>query len=191
MAVHLETDRLIIRLLTEDDVEATLKVYEASVDFLDLQTTEPPSIEMARSDMQSSSQRGSVFAGIFNRASGELIGITDFVPKNFRGQSDYAWVSVLLIRESDRGQGFGSEAYRAVEDFIFGDPEVTRIGTVLVPQYEPALKFAEKLGFERAGGPFKNKRGYGLYSFVKKRAGSPETAGKAMWREAKKVKSDE
>ncbi len=113
------------------------------------------------------------------------------MPKNFRGESDYAWLSVLLIRGSDRRKGFGGEAYRAVEDFIFSDPAVSRIGTMIVPQYEPALRFVEKMGFELAGGPFKNKRGYGLYSFVKKRPGLPETAGEKIWREAKRVMSEE
>ena len=60
---------------------------------------------------------------------------------------------------------------------------MTRIGTLLIPQFDASLRFAEKMGFERAGGPFKNKRGYGLYSFVKKRPG-PETPGEKIWRDA-------
>jgi hypothetical protein len=73
-----------------------------------------------------------------------------------------------------------------VENQIFGDPEVKRIGTLLIPQFDASLHFAEKMGFERAGGPFKNKRGYGLYAFVKKRPGA-ETPGEAIWRDAQQA----
>jgi RimJ/RimL family protein N-acetyltransferase len=78
------------------------------------------------------------------------------------------------------------EAYRAVEGRIFSDPIVTRIGTLLIPQFDASLRFAEKLGFERAGGPFKNKRGYGLYAFVKKRPGL-ETPGEKIWHDAQQA----
>jgi RimJ/RimL family protein N-acetyltransferase len=188
--MQLETDRLVIKLLTEADAVAVLRVYERAADFLELQTPEPPSLELVRSDMAATASQAGVFAGVFKRASGELMGIVSFVPGNFRGQRDYAFVSLIMLRESDRGQGFGSEAYRAVEDFIFGDPLVTRIGTLLLPQHAPSLKFAEKIGFERAGGPFKNRRGYGLWAFVKKRPGLAETPGELIWRETKKALSE-
>ncbi len=108
-----------------------------------------------------------VAEGFFSRLS---FGVISFVPHSFRGQRDYAWLSLLMIQESDRLEGYGTEAYRAVEDHIFSDLEVKRIGTLLIPQFDASLRFAEKMGFERAGGPFKNKRGYGLHSFVKKRS---------------------
>jgi RimJ/RimL family protein N-acetyltransferase len=73
-----------------------------------------------------------------------------------------------------------------VEDHIFSDPEVKRIGTLLIPQFDASLRFAEKMGFEQAGGPFKNKRGYGLYSYVKKRPGQ-ETPGEKIWRDAQQA----
>jgi RimJ/RimL family protein N-acetyltransferase len=104
------------------------------------------------------------------------------VPHSFRGQRDYAWLSLLMIQENDRLAGYGAEAYQAVEDYIFRDAEVTRIGTLLIPQFDASLRFAEKMGFEQAGGPFKNRRGYGLYSFVKKRPGL-ETPGEKIWRD--------
>ncbi len=189
--VRLETDRLIIRSLTEADADAILKVYEGSADFLETQTPEPPSIEMVRSDLQASARNESILCGIYRRETDELIGVISFVPGSFRGQRDYAWLAAIMIQEKDRLEGYGREAYRAVEDFIFSDPEVTRIGTLLIPQFDASLQFAEKMGFRQAGGPFKNRRGYGLYSFVKKRPEVPETAGEKIWREARKVMSDE
>jgi RimJ/RimL family protein N-acetyltransferase len=166
--MQLETHRLIIRPLT--DADAILKVYEGSADYLDTQTPEPPSIEMVRSDLQASARNESIFCGIYRRETNELIGVISFVPGDFRGQRDYAWLAAIMIQEKDRLEGYGREAYRAVEDYVFRDPEVTRIGTLLIPQFDASLQFAEKMGFEQAGGPFKNKRGYGLYSFVKKRS---------------------
>ena len=185
--MQLETQRLLIKALTDADAVAVLKVYAQSQDFFELQSTEPPSIERVRTDIQSAQPRGSLFVGLFERATGELIGVADFIPKNFRGQSDYAWLTALLIRESDRRKGYGREAYHAIEQFIFDDPAVKRIGHALIPQYAAGLAFAEKMGFERAGGPFKNKRGYGLYSFIKKRPGLPETPGEKFWHASQHV----
>jgi RimJ/RimL family protein N-acetyltransferase len=132
---------------------------------------------MVREDMQLAAQHASVYCGIFRRDTERPIGVISFVPHSFRGQRDYAWLSLLMIQENDRLEGYGTEAYRAVEDHIFSDPEVKRIGTLLIPQFDASLRFAEKMGFEQAGGPFKNKRGYGLYSFAKKRLDRPETPG--------------
>ena len=166
----LETERLVIRELSEADVDLILPVYLNSVDYLDTQTPEEPSSEMVRSDLVQAVVNDSIYCGIFQRETNEPIGIISFVPHSFRGQRDYAWLAALMIQENDRLEGFGAEAYQAVERFIFSDVTVMSIGTLLIPQFDASLRFAEKMGFERVGGPFKNKRGYGLYSYVKKRA---------------------
>lgn len=168
---QIETERLIIREVI--NAESVLPVYLGSADYLDTQTPDEPSIEMVREDMQVAAQHGSVTCGIFRRDTGQPIGVISFVPHSFRGQRDYAWLSLLMIQENDRLEGYGAEAYRALENYIFYDLEVKRIGTLLIPQFDASLRFAEKMGFEQAGGPFKNKRGYGLYSFVKKRPVEP------------------
>ena len=185
-SLPLETERLIIRPLVDADAETILPVYLNSADYLDTQTPDEPSIEMVREDLHLATQQGSVTCGIFRRDTGQPIGVISFVPHTFRGQRDYAWLSLLMIQENDRLEGYGTEAYRAVEEQIFGDPEVKRIGTLLLPQFDASLRFAEKTGFERAGGPFKNKRGYGMYAFVKKRAGQ-ETPGEVIWRNAQRA----
>jgi RimJ/RimL family protein N-acetyltransferase len=186
---QIETERLIIKPIGDRDAETILPVYLNSADYLDTQTAEEPSIEMVRSDMALAAENNSVTWGLFRRDTANPIGVISFVVHSFRGQRDYAWLSTLMIQENDRLEGYGTEAYRAVEELIFSDPQVMRIGTLLIPQFDASLRFAEKMGFEQAGGPFKNKRGYGLYSFVKKRPGTPETAGEKIWREAQKVKT--
>ena len=170
--------------LSEADVGIALSVYMQCIDYLALQTPDEPSSEMVRSDLAQAAENNSLTCGIFRRESNEPIGMISFVPHSFRGQRDYAWLASIMIQEKDRLEGYGTEAYRAVEKIIFSDEAVTRIGTLLIPQADASLRFAEKQGFERAGGPFKNKRGYGLYSFVKKRPGFSETPGQKIWRDA-------
>jgi len=177
----IETQRLIIKPVT--DAETILPVYLNSADYLDTQTPDEPSSEMVRSDLAAAVQQGSVTCGLFRRDTAQPIGLISFIAHSYRGQRDYAWLSALMIQENDRLEGYGTEAYRAIEELIFSDPAVTRIGTLLIPQFDASLRFAEKQGFERAGGPFKNKRGYGLYAFVKKRPGL-ETPGEKIWRDA-------
>jgi RimJ/RimL family protein N-acetyltransferase len=167
---QLETERLILQQLTDADVETILPVYAGSADYLDTQTPDEPSSEMVRSDLAQAAENDCLYCGIFRRETNEPIGVISFVPHSFRGQRDYAWLALIMIQEKDRLEGYGTEAYQAVEKIIFSDEAVMRIGTLLIPQFDASLRFAEKQGFERAGGPFKNKRGYGLYSFVKKRS---------------------
>jgi RimJ/RimL family protein N-acetyltransferase len=183
--MDLGTERLTIKVLTDE--AAILAAYEQCADYLELQTPEPPSSAMVQSDVATTARLGGVFAGIYRHDRDELIGVISFVPQNFRGQRDYAFVLNLMISTTHRRQGYGTEAYVAVEDFIWRDPDVKRIGTLLLPQHEPSYAFAEKQGFERAGGPFKNRRGYGLWAFSKKRPGLAETPGEVIWRETQKV----
>lgn len=183
---QLETDRLFIRELSDADTETILTVYLNSADYLETQTPDEPSSEMVCEDLQLAAQYGSVTCGIFRRETEQPIGVISFVPHSFRGQRDYAWLSQLMIQEHDRLEGYGTEVYRAVEALIFSDAEVKRIGTLLIPQFDASLRFAEKLGFEQVGGPFKNKLGYGLYSYVKKRPGQ-ETPGEKIWHDAQRA----
>ena len=180
---HIKTQRLILKEISEAEAEVLLPVYEGSADYLDTQTPDEPSIEMVRSDLAQAAANHSVTCGIFRRDIGQPIGLISFIAHSYRGQRDYAWLSALMIQENDRLEGYGTEAYQTIEAIIFSDPGVTRIGTLLIPQFDASLRFAEKQSFERAGGPFKNKRGYGLYAFVKKRPGL-ETLGEKTWHDA-------
>src|SRR5512137_1030814 len=141
LVVHLETERLIIKALNEADAETLLPVYLNSADYLETQTPDEPSLEMVRSDLALAAANNSVTCGIFRRDTAQPIGVISFIAHSFRGQRDYAWLSSLLIQEHDRLAGFGAEAYRAVEDLIFSDPAVTRIGTLLIPQFDASLRF--------------------------------------------------
>src|SRR5512137_3016566 len=118
LVVHLETERLIIKALNEADAETLLPVYLNSADYVDTQTPDVPSIEMVRSDLALAAANNSVTCGIFRRDTGQPIGVISFVPNSFRGQPDYAWLSQLMIQENDRLEGYGAEAYQAVEDHI-------------------------------------------------------------------------
>ncbi len=187
---QIETKRLIIKPVSVAGAETLLPVYLDSADYLDTQTPDEPSLEMVRDDLQLAAEQNSLTCGIFRRDTGSPIGVISFVAHSFRGQRDYAWLSLLMIQQADRREGFGTEACQAVETHIFADPEVRCIGTLLIPQFEASLRFAEKLGFVQAGGPFKNKRGYGLYSFIKKRPGSAESPGEKIWREAQAKPND-
>src|SRR5512136_2953831 len=125
---QIETERLTIKELSESDAATILPVYLNSADYLDTQTPDEPSLEMVRSDLLLAAENNSVTCGIFRRDTGRPIGVISFVPHSFRGQRDYAWLSSLMIQENDRLEGYGTEAYQAVENSIFGDTQVMSIG---------------------------------------------------------------
>src|SRR5512135_3829486 len=120
----IETERLSIKELSEAEAETLLSVYLNSADYLDTQTPDEPSIEMVRSDLALAAENNSVTCGIFRRDTGQPIGVISFVPHSFRGQRDYAWLSSLMIQENDRLEGYGTEAYQAIEEIVFDDPQV-------------------------------------------------------------------
>src|SRR5512143_2343289 len=110
--MRLETERLIIQDLSEDETVALLGVYEQCADYLSLQTPEPPSLAMIQSDWAATAENGGIFAGIFRRDGDQSIGdqplgVISFVPQSFRGQRDYAFISLLMIQSPDRRRGFG------------------------------------------------------------------------------------
>src|SRR5512143_1373021 len=119
MRESVETERLIIKEVSEADAETVLPVYLNSADYLDTQTPDEPSIEMVREDLRLAAQHNSVYCGIFRRAGQQPIGVLSFVPHSFGGQRDYAWLSLLMIQENDRLEGYGTEAYQAVEHHLF------------------------------------------------------------------------
>jgi hypothetical protein len=85
-----------IRLITDDDLEAVLGVYRQCEDFLALGPLPTASMEMVRKDIELSQQESGIFCGIFTMA-GTMIGIVDYVPRNFEGNPQNAFLSLLMI----------------------------------------------------------------------------------------------
>jgi diamine N-acetyltransferase len=75
-----------------------------------------------------------------------LIDLFDFDPRHQR-----AGVGILISREGDRGQGFGSEALRLLCDYAFGILNLHQVYASISADNARSRNVFEKLGFQVSG----------------------------------------
>jgi RimJ/RimL family protein N-acetyltransferase len=147
---HFETERLVIRELREEDLEAVLPVYTSNPGYLALTEGsggEPGryDLEMLRRDFVVQMTPGRTMAGIFLKGGDEPIGVLDWMEEN--PADGKPWLGLLIIRADHQRRGFASEALDAFVERLRarGVPSV-RAG--VIERNEGARAFACRLEFE-------------------------------------------
>ena len=141
-----------VRTITPDDLCAVLEVYRQCEDFLALGAVPTASREMVLKDIENSQREGGVFCGIYT-ASGEMIGVVDFVPSNFSEDPHAAFLSLLIIAAPFRKRGIGTTIVELIENEIRKDTQVTTILTAVQVNNPEALRFWQKNGYHIVGKP--------------------------------------
>jgi ribosomal protein S18 acetylase RimI-like enzyme len=145
-------DYLEIRPAGTENLADLLAVYRECEDFLALGPVAKASMEMVRADLEMSKTMGGEFCGIYLR-DGRMAGVLDFVPGNFRGQPDTAYIALLMIRQSFRHRGIGIRVLELVETEVRKDPRITRIRIGTQVNNSAGLQFWQNRGFVIYGGP--------------------------------------
>jgi len=161
-----------MRSLGADDYPAAVEVYRRSPRFiveLNGRPAESIDLAMVEEDAAQAANHGAPFVGLSLRASGEMIGVADFVPSGYRGRPSLAWLALLMIAEPYQRQSYGAEAYRLIEEAIFADPDVQTIGLGVLVNNGPAIAFWQRMGFQRAGSTVKDKDGHEILMLQKHR----------------------
>lgn len=135
-----------IRPILQDDLEAVLGVYQQCEDFLALGPVATASMEMVLKDIQISKDEGGIFCGIY-RADGKMIGVLDYVPNDYQGNPQAAYLSLLMIASSYRNQGIGKAVVEAVENEIRKDAQVTVILAGVQVNNPGAMRFWQSNGY--------------------------------------------
>jgi ribosomal protein S18 acetylase RimI-like enzyme len=141
-----------IHPITQEDLGALLEVYRQCEDFLSLGPVSTASMEMVQNDLELSRSQGGIFYGIFT-ALGEMIGVVDFIPSDYEGDPQAAYLALLMIAKPYRSQGIGQAAAQAVENEIRKDPTVTQIIAGVQINNPDALRFWQRQGYQITGGP--------------------------------------
>jgi ribosomal protein S18 acetylase RimI-like enzyme len=141
-----------IRPIKEDELNAILEVYRECEDFLELGPEPKASMEMVLSDIKFSKEAQGIFCGIYD-LRGKMIGIVDFVPKMFAQKPDQAFISLIMIAQSYRNQGIGSQVVTEIECKIMKNPEIKTILSAVQINNEQAIKFWERKGYRIFAGP--------------------------------------
>jgi ribosomal protein S18 acetylase RimI-like enzyme len=141
-----------IRPVVQDDLNAILEVYRQCEDFLALGPVASASMEMVLKDLELSREQGGIFCGIY-QADGEMIGVLDYVPANFAGDPQAAYLALLMIAAPFRKQGIGRAVVEAFEDEIRKDPRIKVIHSGVQVNNPQAIEFWQRRGYRIVSGP--------------------------------------
>jgi ribosomal protein S18 acetylase RimI-like enzyme len=141
-----------IREILPEDLDAVLSVYQECEDFLALGPVATASLEMVLKDVEISREEGGFYCGIFT-AEGRIVGVVDFVPGNYKGDPQLAYLSLLMIARSYRSRGIGEVVVEAVENEIKKIPQVKTILAGVQVNNPQAVRFWKKYGYQIISGP--------------------------------------
>ena len=147
ITTHSKEKLLEIRPVTTEDVPAILRVYQGCEDFLALGPVAKASREMVLKDLEISKEERGIFCGIYTE-QGTMIGIVDFVSNNFQGNPHTAFLSLLMIDSSFRGQGVGKVIVEAVENEIRKDNSINVIFSAVQVNNPSAVRFWQRNGYD-------------------------------------------
>jgi RimJ/RimL family protein N-acetyltransferase len=145
----LETDRLILRPLTDDDVEA-MTVYRGDPDVCRFLPFPPQTADDIRARIgrvfgstSLEGENGGVPVAIVRHDDGELIGdLVLFHLDAANGTVEIGWV----IRPDVMGRGYATEACRALVDAAFRIYGVRRVVARIDAENTASARLAERLG---------------------------------------------
>jgi RimJ/RimL family protein N-acetyltransferase len=163
-----------MRVLKARDYPAVVELYRQTPRFiveLNGRPADSINLEMVEEDAAQAANHGAIFAGLFLRKNGPMIGVTDYIPSGYRGWPSQAWLALLLIAGPYQRQGYGTEAYRLIETAMFANPDVQAISLGVLVNNGPALGFWAAMGFHRAGSTVSDRDGRELVILQKHRGG--------------------
>jgi ribosomal protein S18 acetylase RimI-like enzyme len=150
--MNIKDKELEIRSIDESEVNNVLDVYRACEDFLELGPVPKASIEMVRTDMGTSKKENRIYCGIFDEKN-RMVGIVDFIPKNYSNKADQAFLALLMIAKPYRSQGIGARVVKLIESEIIKDKEIQYIYSGVQVNNVHAIKFWDRMGYKIYDGP--------------------------------------
>jgi len=150
MKETLETDRLILRMWREDDLEPYAEMC-GDVDVMRYLASKPMTRSEAWRNMAMMighwHLRGYGMWAVEERASGELLGrVGCWCPEQWPG-FEVGW----MLRSKFWGRGFATEAARASLNYAFHELDQAHIISVIHPQNAASIRVAERLGEKLEG----------------------------------------
>ena len=152
MKIEIPDRSLEIHPIAQDDLDAVLAVYKQCEDFLALGPVSTASMEMVLKDIEISKNAGGVFCGIYT-ADGKMIGVIDYVPGDYNGEPDTAFLELLMIAAPYRKRGIGKAVVKAFENGVGKDPKVSKILAGVQVNNPQAVRFWQAIGYRIVSEP--------------------------------------
>lgn len=147
----IKSKNFLIKRVDESNIDLILQVYKQCEDFLSLGPVPYASRQMVLDDLDLSREEGGVFCGIF--VEDEIIGVVDFVPGNYEGKPEEAYLALLMIAGPHRQKGIGREVVDAVEAEMLKNGSIKSIRAGVQTNNPPAIAFWQAVGYRIVSGP--------------------------------------
>ncbi len=156
----LQGARLTLTSVGKDAAEELLPVFNGDPQFNEWSGERELTLEAVRSDLIESLGMPGGTVWRISDAAGAVVGVaeTALVPP-----PQGAWVALLVIDRAHQRQGYGTEAVDLLEEYLFAQPGITRIGLGVMTQNAPALAFWEGRGYAR-GLHRRDQHGHDIYT---------------------------
>ena len=139
----IETERLLLRRFTKADQDAHAKMWTQPDFYRYLLNGKGIEPQQARNMVTDYAFKRGMFA-VVEKGSGKLIGNCGIVPiRDGRIELDYAYDPAYW------GNGYATEAARAIVDYAKADPEVDSLIAMAFPENTASINVFKKLGFHR------------------------------------------
>jgi [ribosomal protein S5]-alanine N-acetyltransferase len=145
-SVVLETARLTLRYLTDDDVEAIFAVIgdPETMKFYPQRFSRDDAVRWVTRNQERYRHEGHGLFAVVLKSNGEVIGNCGVVRQNVEGES-------LLevgyhFRRDYWGHGYATEAARACMTYAFGQLGAEKVVSLILPENLPSRRVAERNG---------------------------------------------
>lgn len=156
-----------LRPVGEAQLDELVILYQGCADFLRLASAAPVDAAMVLADLELSRSEGGRFHGIY--VGDRLVGVADYTGPGYEGKPDYAFLLLLMLERSWRGQGLGAAVVRQIEARIWADPRVRVLGSAVQVDNPGAVAFWDRMGYARVSGPTRQPDGTTTYLLAKRR----------------------
>jgi len=149
-ALRLESERLLIRPVTEDDTDKVLSMRNAEYVKKNFFYRKDITREEHLNFFHKKCETGIVFYFVvIDKSDDEIIGV---VYLQHYEEENRAMESGLFFSESlPQGKGYATEAYRLLADFAFNELDLLRLNAQVISYNKASLRIHEKLGYKVIG----------------------------------------
>lgn len=147
-----ETERLLVRDLVEDDLEAVFEVYASNPGYLELTSGaggEPGlyDLEMLKRDFVVARMTpGRRMAGIFLKDSGEPVGVLDWMEEH--PSDGKPWIGLLIVHADRQRLGIAAEVFEGLADRLRAR-RVDRVRAAVIARNDAGNALARRLRFDQ------------------------------------------
>lgn len=146
--MRIETERLTLRRLTETDADGLVELFnDAEVRrFISVKQpyTREDALARIRADVDEWELLGHRVVAVEERPTGRFAGRVLLYDWEELGESEIGWTLVARAR----GNGYATEAARALIDWAFANLDVPYLISVIAVDNEPSKRVAERLGMQ-------------------------------------------